>query len=84
MRRGTAILALVFLLAALVSVEARPLPTRSVRELTLHAETIVLAEPAAGAGDLTRFKVVEVMRGRGIRPGDTFLLDPAAHRDARV
>jgi hypothetical protein len=79
MRCGAAILTLIFLLIPLASIEARPLPTRSVRELVLHAETIVVAEHAEENTPAPRFKVREVLRGSGIKPGDTLSIDPGLH-----
>lgn len=77
MRRIAAILALLLSLPACI--EARPLPTLSVRELVLHAETIVLAEPIAGNPDAPRFRVREVLRGEGIQAGATLALDWGLH-----
>ncbi|HEY7423877.1 MAG TPA: hypothetical protein VH682_06490 [Gemmataceae bacterium] len=80
MRRGVAILALPFLFLPLASLEARPLPTRSIRELVLHAETIVLAEHAQeNTPAPPRFKVREVLRGHALKRNDMLDIDPGLH-----
>lgn len=79
MRRATAILALLPFLMLLHSAKAKELPTLSVRELTLHAETILLAEPLETPSAPTRFKVLEVLRGDGLKPGNTLTVDPGSH-----
>jgi hypothetical protein len=79
MRRIAAILALLSLLILPAPIEAKPLPTLSVRELVLHAETILLAEPVERLDVPTRFKVLEVLRSDGLKPGDTFTIDPGLH-----
>jgi hypothetical protein len=83
MRRVAAIPALLPFLILPAHVEARLLPTLSVRELALHAETIVLSEPTENPSAPTRFKVQEVLRGDGLKPGDTLTVDLGLH-DLRV
>ena len=79
MRRVAAIPALLPFLILPAHVEAKPLPTLSVRELTLHAETVLLAEPIENPSAPTRFKVLEVLRGNGLKPGDMVVIDPGPH-----
>jgi hypothetical protein len=66
-----------FLTLALV--RAEELPTLPVRELVLRADTIVLAEPLDPAA-IQRFKVIEILKGAGLKKDDAFdLVDLAPH-----
>jgi hypothetical protein len=50
----------------------------SVRELAIQAQTVVLGVPLDPVKP-ERFRVLEVLRGPGLRPGDTLALDLSLH-----
>jgi len=56
------------------AVRAENLPTLTLRELTIQADLVVLAEPVK-AGELAQWKVLEVFRGQGARAGDVLVVD---------
>jgi hypothetical protein len=70
--------ALLLALVAVPGVFAKPLPTLSARRLTIHAQTVVLASPSKPTAP-TRFRVLEVFRGQGLKPGDTPAIEPGMH-----
>jgi hypothetical protein len=66
---------LTLLLALPWGAGADELPTYSLRQLAVDAEAIVLAEPGEKLPLPTRFRILDVLSGRGLHRGDTLTLD---------
>jgi hypothetical protein len=81
MPRFTSALALVLLSAA--GSAAKPLPTLTPRQLLAHADVVVRAEALQPVAP-TRFRLLEVLRGPGLQPGDTIALDDLGPHDLRI
>src|SRR5262249_51103581 len=71
MRKVAAVL---LILCAVASTRAETLPTYSLREAAYHADTVVLAAPVDLAAG--RFKVTQVLRGNGVKAGETVTVSP--------
>lgn len=83
MRRLLQGLSLFGVLIPAAPVRAEILPEFSVRELVIRADSIVLAEPLDPAS-IQRFKVVQQLKGTGLKKGDDFHLVDLAPLDPRL
>src|SRR5437588_12759385 len=74
--------ALALWLSSVAPARAKDLPTYSVRELAIRATNVVLAEPLDPV-EPTRCRVLEVLRGAGLRAGDRLTLADVSPHELR-
>jgi hypothetical protein len=77
------LLTLSLLVMVAVSGRGEELPHFTPRELVVQADTVVWAVPLEGPA-LTCFRVLEVLKGNGVRAGDTLILGDLGRHDMQV